>query len=107
MAFSSVLLRFADLLELLEHRFVILGRDSDARVRHRDLHAAVRQRHPHVDASALWRELHGVGEQVQQYLLHLALIGADFAEALVHLPLQSDAATGSSLPHQQQRIVDG
>src|SRR5262245_37672946 len=70
----GLLLRFADLLELLAYRFVILRRDADAGVRHRDLHTAVRQRRAHVDASPLGRELHGVGEQVQQYLLHLARV---------------------------------
>jgi len=83
-------LRGADLTELLEQRLLILRRDPDARVRHRDLCRPVRQARAHADPAALGRELHGVREQVQQDLFHLALVRMDLAHSLVDVALQRD-----------------
>src|SRR6266404_6461285 len=68
--------RGAHLAELLEHRLVVLGRDADPGVGDRDLDRVVPERGPHVDAPAFRGELEGVGEQVEEHLLHLALVGA-------------------------------
>src|SRR5262245_29374046 len=69
--------RRPDLAELLEDRVLILRRDPDASVADGYLHTAVGGRRPHVDPTALWRELDRVREQVQQHLLDFALVGAD------------------------------
>ena len=74
---STLLRRRPDLAELLEHRGLVLGRNADAGVGDRDLDTAIAQRGANVDASALGRELQRVGQQIQQHLLHLALVGAD------------------------------
>jgi hypothetical protein len=59
-----------------------------------------------VDPSPLWRELQGVGEKVQEDLLHLPLVAVDDSEALVDGAAQRDAAPGDPLSHQDQRVVD-
>src|SRR6202521_2444458 len=62
-----------DLLELLEHRRLVLGRDADAGVLHGDGDIGGVELRADVDAPAVGRELHRVGKQVEQDLLHLAL----------------------------------
>ena len=61
----SLLVRFAHLAKLFEHHVVILGRDPDARVSHRDLRRPVDDTGAHLDAPTLRGELHGVRQQVQ------------------------------------------
>ncbi len=58
------LVRFADLTKFFEDRVMILRRDPDARVRHRDLSMPVCHARAHVDAAALRRELHRVGQKI-------------------------------------------
>src|SRR5262249_54149751 len=78
-----LLVRRPDLPELLEDRLLILGGDADSRVRDAALNQAVVHPGSDVDPAALRRELDRVGEQVQQHLLHLALVGADGVQVLV------------------------
>src|ERR1051326_6155388 len=56
-----------DLAELLEDLLLILGRDADARVAHRDAHGAVLARRGDLDAAAIRREFHRVREQVVEH----------------------------------------
>jgi len=58
-----------NLAEFLEDGLVIFGRDSNSGVVHRDDHVAVFASRANVDPSAVGREFHGVGEQIEQDLL--------------------------------------
>src|SRR5688572_8095604 len=70
----------ADLAKLLEDRRLVLRGDADARVADRDLDPALRAVRANADAAAFGRELHGVGEEVQQDLLDLPLVADDWRE---------------------------
>src|SRR5947207_2818612 len=85
-----LLVRGPHLTEFLEHRVVILRRDADARVRYRDLRRPVHYACSHLNPPALRRELHGVREQIQQDLFHLALVRVDLAHAFIDLALERD-----------------
>src|SRR5260221_614869 len=63
-----------DLLELLEHRAVVLLRDADAGVLDRDGDAGRVELRAHVDTAAVGGELHRVRKKVEQDLLELALV---------------------------------
>src|SRR5882672_9451069 len=73
----------AHLAELLEDRLLVLWRDTDPGVGHGHLDGAIRGQRTHVDPAALRREFHGVGQQIQEHLLELALVGDDVLERLV------------------------
>src|SRR5882762_10945848 len=60
-----------------------------------------------VDPAAFGSELDGVGQQVQEHLLHLALVGADRTHPLVDRAAERDAAAAGPLADQGQRVVDG
>src|ERR1051326_50016 len=66
-----------DLLELLEDRLLILWRNPDPGVGHRDLDAAVDGDRAHVDAASFRRELDRIREEVQDYLADFPLIAVD------------------------------
>jgi hypothetical protein len=93
-----LLVRRPDLTELLEDHLLILGRDSHARVRDRNLGQAFVHRGADVDPATLGRELERVGQQVQEPLLHLALVGADRAHAAVDCPSERDTPYGGMSP---------
>src|SRR5688572_33475004 len=63
-----------DLLELLEHRGMVLGRNADAGVAHLNFHAPIERLCGNADLAAVRRELHRVGQQVDHDLLELALV---------------------------------
>src|SRR5689334_6029789 len=65
-----------DLAELFEHRVEIFRGNADAGIAHGDLDLAVQTLAAHLHAATLAREFHGVGEQIEQDLLDLALIAA-------------------------------
>ena len=88
-------------------RVEILGRDADARVGHRDLDRAVAHTGPHVDAAAFRRELQRVRQQVEQHLLHLALVAADLADALVDLRPSVMPRRCARSRTSVTRVVDG
>ena len=100
-----LLVRTPYLPELLEDDLVMLGRDPDAAVGHRDLRDAIHTRRAHLHASALRRELHRVREEVEQHLLDLALVGADGSHAVVDLACERDPSPTRPFTHEQQRVV--
>src|SRR4030095_10299991 len=57
----------AHLAELLEDRPLVLWRDADAGVGDRHLDSAVGGQRAHFDPATLGRELHGVGQEVQEH----------------------------------------
>src|SRR5262245_37095301 len=75
----DLLVRRADLPELLEDRLLVFGRDAHAGVGDGDLGHAVVHRDAHVDPTAFWGELQVVGKQVQEDLVHLPLVAPDRA----------------------------
>src|SRR2546428_8539147 len=62
------------LLELLEDLRMILGGDPHARVPDGDADLAIHPMRSHIDSPTFRRELHRVRQQVEQDLLHLALV---------------------------------
>lgn len=67
-----------DLAEALEDFRLILGRDADAGIPDHERDVAGRlSRGGDLDGAAGDTELHGVGEQVEKYLLEGARIGMD------------------------------
>src|SRR6266436_6189129 len=80
----------AHLAELLEDRLLVLRRDADPGVGDRHLDGAVRGQRTHVDPAALGGELHGVGQQIQEDLLELALVGDNVRERLVDRQLERE-----------------
>src|SRR2546423_1935378 len=68
-----------ELHEWLEDRFELVARYPNARVADTNLHLAGRRdgRGRDANLAAGWRELHGVGEQIQDDLLELLDVGED------------------------------
>src|SRR5439155_9276434 len=62
---------------------------------------------PHIDLSALRRELQCIGQKVQEHLLHFALVGANRPETAVDRASDRDRAPLGSLAHKDQRVLDG
>src|SRR3954471_10556691 len=93
-----------DLLEFLENRGMVLRRDADAGVLHRDFYLAVESLRRDVDLAAVGRELDRIRQQVDHDLLELALVGAESAEALVHLQRKPDAVALRALAYQCHRV---
>src|SRR5215813_192918 len=87
------------LLELFEHPILIRRGNANAGVRDRDLHDAIIRSRPDGDLATLRRELQRVREQIEQHLLHLALVGANRSETLVNRALKRDAAPDRPLPY--------
>jgi hypothetical protein len=86
--------RRADLPEFLEHRLLILLRDADTRVAHGNRDHAVLRRDAHADASTVRREFEGIGKQVEQHLLDLALVGANGSDRRSGLRTRSGITGG-------------
>src|SRR5437899_4772708 len=93
-----------DLAELLEHGLMIFGRDADPGVADRDLEPAGIAMRRYVDAAAVGRELDRVGQEVDEDLLHLALVGLNVAQRRIDAHLQSDIVPLRTLAHQRHRI---
>ena len=83
---------------------MVLGRDADAGVLHRDLDArrVLLRRHGH--AAAIGSELDRVGEEVQHDLLELALVGPERPEVLVDLEREIDPVALGALAHEHHRV---
>src|SRR6476646_2413597 len=94
------------LAELLEHRFVIGRGDADTGVLDGNLHGVTHDTRPHVDASTVGRELDGIGQQVQQDLLQLALVGYDALESGLDMNVESDRVLLRALANQRERVAD-
>src|SRR5262249_12450610 len=52
------------------------------------------------------RELEGIGQEVQEYLLDLALVGADRSHAGVDRTSERDAPPRCPLAHEGERVVN-
>jgi hypothetical protein len=95
------------LAELLEDRRLILGRDPDSGVADGDGDHAIGRRDGEADSAPLRGELHGIGQEVQQDLLHLPLVRDNVADLRVDMLSERDPVPGCTLPHQGQRVVQG
>ena len=51
--------------------------DTDSRIGYADLDVAALRARADVDGAAIWREFHGVGHEVEEYLLAGAFVGDD------------------------------
>src|SRR5581483_916678 len=100
-AFALLGVIAAGLAEFFEDRLLIFSGDADAGVGDRHDYRAIAQRRFDFDRAALGREFDCVGEQVDQNLLHLALVAGEVAEALVYRSLEFDAVAARPLAHQQ------
>src|SRR4051812_30238361 len=96
-----------DLHELGEYFPLVFRRDADARVLDGDLDLRRVELRAHVDAAAIGRELHRVGKEVHQDLLHLALVGVELAEPLIDDQAERDAVALRALADQRHRVRDG
>src|SRR5262249_64045 len=93
----NLLVRRPHLPELLEDRLLILRRDAHASVGNGNLGHAVVHCGANVDPTAFWRELEGVGEEVQEDLLYLPFVAPDHTHAVV------DALPPSLIPRRLAR----
>src|SRR5215475_11099162 len=103
----DLLVRRPHLPELLEDRLLILRRDAHTRIAHGDLGHAVVDRAAHVDPATLRRELEGVGEEVQEHLLHLPFVATDHSYGLIDGLPQHNPAPARPLTYEGQGVVDG
>src|SRR5213593_2355298 len=97
----------AHLAELLEDRLLVLRCDADPGVGDGHLDGPVRVQRTHVDPTALGRELHGVGQQIQEHLLELALVGDDVLERLVDRQVEREPVTHGPFAYQRERVLEG
>src|SRR5580658_7554950 len=74
-AFSHALGGGAGLVEAFENGLLLFSGDSDSRIAHHDAHRSLHHRRFDPDASARWRELDGIAEQVVEDLLEAQAIG--------------------------------
>ena len=95
-------------LHLLEGPAQLLDvarRNADAGVANGNRHHAVGGQRGNGDAAALRRELHGVGQKVDQHLLEGAAVGPQ-REALRHLALHADAALEGARRDEPHHLVE-
>lgn len=81
----------ADLAELFKYFWLVFGRDPDPGIADGDFYCPVHPPGIDPDSAAFGRELHRVGQQVQEYLLDLALIPDIFAKPFVNVEINRDA----------------
>src|SRR5439155_11201824 len=96
-----------NLPELLEDRLLILRRDADPRVADCYLDEAVLQPGADVDPSPFGRELQGVGQEVQEHLLHLSLVTTDDPQTLFDGASKPDPAPACPFSDEDQRVLEG
>src|SRR5437016_860371 len=96
----------ADLAELLEDGLLVFAGDPDARVHYGDLDRAVGERGLELNPPPGGRELHSVGEEVEQHLLDLALVADQAADPVVHGQVEGDSMAGGTLPHEGRRVLE-
>src|SRR5688500_13271110 len=94
------------LLERLEDAPLVLRRDADARVADGDLDGIGGPAGADRDRPATRGELHGVGEQVEEYLPHLPLVGLDDIDVRVAIDHESDAGPLRALAQHRDAGVD-
>src|ERR1043165_3404313 len=83
--------RTVRLSKTIEHARQKLGRDSLARVAHRDGRVRVVAGNANVDLAAVWGELHCVRKQVPNDLLQAGRVGGDRTETGLGPVVQRDA----------------
>ncbi len=103
--FALVLIVAAHLAKLLEDPGLVLGGDADAGVSDRDFHCAITLSGVNSNPSSLRGELHRIGQQIEKYLLDLALVADKLAKALVHGNIECDAVPCRALAHKGARVV--
>src|SRR5262245_20987834 len=94
------------LAKLLEDRRLILRCDADARVADRYFYCAISLPGIDSDPASLRRELHRVGQQIEQNLFDLPLIADEVAKLFVDGNVEVDAALGGGLTDKGARVVD-
>src|SRR5262249_43048898 len=87
----GLLVRSADLAELFEGRFLVLGRNADPSILHRDLNRSVTGSNRDLDAATLGGELDRVGEQIQDNLPDLPLVRLNLPQPLIDVRFQGVA----------------
>ena len=93
-------------LERLEDaRLIGLG-DANAGVAHLDLEGVPGAQRGEPHRAARVRELHGVREQVEHYLLKLELVGEHHPEPGLHLELERDTPARRALAHHRERVFE-
>src|SRR5438552_311955 len=102
----GLLVRGADLTELLEDRLLIPGGNAGPRVRHGDLGNTVMHPSADVNSAPLRGELQRVGEEVQEHLLHLPLVATDDPQTPVDGAAQPDPAPAGPLSDEDQSVLD-
>ena len=78
----------------------------DARVGHRDLRPVAHPAGVHLHPPAVRGELDRIGEQVEDDLLHLALVGFHFVQVGARVDAALDAVTGGPLPHHGDAVLE-
>ena len=81
--------------------------DADAGIGHFDGHHGTVAARAHVDTASLRRELHGVAQQIPDYLLKAPGIGANHAEVAGEARTQPDTACGGYRFDGVDRALDG
>src|SRR5450755_2060652 len=84
-------MRSAHLEERIAEPAEVLGRNADAGVLHRHHEELAVDRGVDRHGAAAVGELERIGDEVDQYLLHGALVGDDLRQLLRHFALQRDA----------------
>ena len=56
--------------------------------------------------SSLWRELHGIGQEIEKNLFDLPLITNEVAQALINRNVEFDAVLGGPFAHKRACVVD-
>ena len=84
----GLLVGVTDLAELFEHELLVFGSDADPRIGHG--YDCLRVHHPgtHGNPSAFRRDLHRVGQEVQEHLLELPLVGATLRQVRIDRSLE-------------------
>src|SRR5262245_49158898 len=101
----DLLVRRPNLAKLLKDRLLILRRDAYPAIADGHFRHALVHRGADIDPAALGRELERVGQQIQEHLLDLPLVGPDRAEILVDRAAKRDAPADRALTHQDQRVL--
>ena len=92
---------------VLEDHLLILGRDSDPSIAHREQNGVTDSLRLERDILALGPEFYRVRQQVDQHLLDLALVSDHFFDLGSDLALEPDPAPQGAFLHQHHRVLDG
>jgi hypothetical protein len=100
---ALLLMGLAHLLELLEDPGLVRRGDADPIVPHQDEHLVAVTSGADLDMATPGGELQRVGEQVEEHLLELSLVGIDVAGTRVYFEPQA-APVVAELVDQQRRV---